>query len=185
LRDELEKFVKKHEGAYVVEGKVKDHDDEGTPGFEDETPRFVQLLCGKRAANGSVSTKVITPIFHQLNEERKAREADVLSDKQLAKVVKALNTDARLGLWLESRQEPLLSGGQRDETTILGVKEFLEGPDLGALVSGATELEETCCSWQATIGPAVKALRRLGRTSAGKDFDKLAKYAKEHAKPSS
>jgi hypothetical protein len=51
------------------------------------------------------------------------------------------------------------------------------------LVGLALQQEKEQCSWEATIGPAVKALKRLGRTSAGQDMDKLAEYAKTHQKP--
>lgn len=186
LVDSLQAFVKKHEGTFMIEGNVKDWDDENTPGYEDETPRFVQLLHAKRVANGgSIHVKDITPISNQINEELTARGADKFTDKQMAKMVRILNTDARLTAWLESRQEPLLVGLREDETTILCIMEMLKTGDIESLADHAAAWEKTHCSWESTIGPAVKALRRLGRTSAGKDHAKLAQYAKEHAKPSS
>lgn len=177
--------MKRHEGAYTIQQKVICYDEDETLGFEKETPRFVQLLHAKRVESGSVSAKDIKPICQQMNKELGARGAELLSDKQVAKMAKVLNTQADLIKWLDNRQEPLLVGEKEDETTLLGIGEILEGGEFDGMVKSATDLEKANCSWQAIIGPAMKALRRLGRTAAGKDFDKLAKYAKEHGKPSS
>jgi hypothetical protein len=183
VREELQKFVERHDGVYEIEKKVKYHDDDSTPGFETNTPRFVQLLHAKRVANGAVTTEDITPICQQMNTELGTAGAEPLADKQVAKMIKVLNTPERLVQWLEYRQEPLLRGESEDVAAMMAVDEVVKGTEFDTLMAEATKLEKQNCSWEATIGPAMKALRRLGRTSAGKDFDKLANYAKDHGKP--
>ncbi|KAK7972327.1 hypothetical protein PG988_006461 [Apiospora saccharicola] len=57
-----------------------------------------------------------------------------------------------------------------------------DGSEIDKLFAAAKRAEKERCSWDATIGPADKALRRLGRTSSGKDYNKLAQYAQTNAK---
>jgi hypothetical protein len=188
LKAELEQFVAKLDGAYKIEEKYTTYaTEEEKPfrgGFKDETPRFVQLMHGKRAANGSASVSDIEPVFRQMNKELQARGQAVMPDGVLAKVVRAMDTDEHLALWLRSRQEPLLLNTVQDETTLLAITEMLKTEHLDSIVDLAAAFERDHCSWESTIGPAVKALKRLGRTAAGKDFKDLVQYAKNHPRPS-
>jgi hypothetical protein len=99
-------------------------------------------------------------------------------------VVKTLNNNERMQLWLERCAEPMFNGGPEDDVNVLGIEMISASADFDSLLNVAIELEEAECSWEVTIGPAVKAIRRLGRTSAGRDYEKLAAYAKVHQKPS-
>ncbi|KAK8876876.1 hypothetical protein PGQ11_001822 [Apiospora arundinis] len=105
-------------------------------------------------------------------------------DWVLPAVVKSLDTRAKLDLFLARRAEPQLTGAARDNDEFGALERMMApGGDVDALLAQAKEWEAKHCSWEATIGPAVKALRRLGRTSSGKDYKKLAQYAQTHAKP--
>ncbi|KAK8872357.1 hypothetical protein PGQ11_002871 [Apiospora arundinis] len=106
------------------------------------------------------------------------------TEAKLKEVVAALSTRAKLDLYLARRAEPQLQGTRRDNDEFAALERMMEpGGDIDSLLAKAKDWERKKCSWEATIGPAVKALRRLGRGSSGHDFAELAKYAQAHAKP--
>lgn len=131
---------------------------------------------------GPVDLKQIPRIFGLLNKERKGT-FHPFGDDKLKHVVKTLDTDKKAQLSLRRCAEPMITGDSSDDVNVLGIEEMIACGDLDSLLDEAIKTEKKDCSWEATIGPAVKAIKRLGRTSDGKDHEKLANYAKAHQKP--
>lgn len=105
-------------------------------------------------------------------------------DRGSAKALKFFDTEERLRLFVLTRADPILPqlpNALQRETSVLD--SVVNSKTLDSLLEKAISLEEDNLSWGATIGPAVTAIRRLGRRSAGKDAKSLADYAKDHAKP--
>lgn len=101
----------------------------------------------------------------------------------LGALARAVDTKEKLDMFLARRAEPQLTAELRDNDEFQALERMVAGGDLDSLLATARAAEAERCSWEATIGPAVKALRRLGRTSSGQDYTKLAEYAQAHAKP--
>lgn len=97
--------------------------------------------------------------------------------------VKFFDTEQRLWHFVSTRADPILAlqpnALQKEVTTLDSI---VNSDKLDGLLDKAASLEEDELSWKATIGPAVTAIRRLGRRSAGKDAKSLAQYAKDHVK---
>lgn len=62
------------------------------------------------------------------------------------------------------------------------MKMLLASDKFPGVLRQISDMENAKLSWSKTIGPACVAIIRLGRRSAGKDFEKLAEYARGHAK---
>ncbi|KAK8109475.1 hypothetical protein PG999_007612 [Apiospora kogelbergensis] len=120
--------------------------------------------------------KVFPDRFNPFGKEGK-------EDRRPGNISKILDTEAKLDLFLGRRAEPQLKASMRDDDEFECLERMMANGDVGTLLQRAQELEVQHCSWKATIGPAVKALRRLGCTSSGKDYNNLAQYAKDHAQP--
>lgn len=178
MRDRLITFVKRVKDSSSI---ATEYDQNG---LGVTTPLFVHKLLEAKVKGGPVDLKQIPRIFHQLNEERVPRYHPWGSDK-LDHLVKTFDTDERMQLWLKRCAEPMLAGDSSDDVHILGIDEILDGSDLDSLLDRAIALEKQHCSWEATIGPVIKAIRRLGRMSDGKDYENLASYARQHQKSTS
>jgi hypothetical protein len=176
VRDMLAKFVARVKESSAIATEYQQND------FHTSSSRFVQLLNETKSEKGLVDRKAIPRIFRQLNDER-TPDFYAFPDEKLKHVVKTFNTDERMKLWLKRCEEPMISGGPEDDVNIMGIEELMACGDVDSLLDKAIELEREHCSWATILGPALKAIRRLGRTSAGQDDQKLATYAKEHQKP--
>ncbi|UZP37038.1 hypothetical protein NXS19_004854 [Fusarium pseudograminearum] len=106
-------------------------------------------------------------------------------DSALETIKTAFSDDTKMELWLNRCAEPMVRNSTSDNYAAMAIETLIDAEDLKTLVDLAIQKEKEQCSWEATIGPAVKALRRLGRTSSGVDMDRLAQYAKVHQKPMS
>lgn len=137
---------------------------------------FINELNQTRVNNGPANRGEIPRIFNELNQRRE----NPMSEKKLEHLLKIFTTDKLLELWLRSRAEPALRGDRSDHNAMVGIAAMTACGDIDTLLNSAIKLEKASCSWAATVGPAVKALQRLGRTSAGYDFDALAEFARQY-----
>ena len=121
--------------------------------------------------------------FKEVNEDKVAREYRPFEDDVLKSIQAAFDTDEKMALFMERCAAPLIVNESSDKHAATTIEYILDSGDFKWLMNYAAVVEKENLSWEATIGPAVKALKRLGRSSAGKDFDKLAAHAKAHQKP--
>ncbi|KAK6857256.1 hypothetical protein PG995_007443 [Apiospora arundinis] len=142
-----------------------------------------------KLADFSKQFKASKPVVDECLKWYRSPQGNVLIIKRLLEIRKRQNQPKAPGLadeyakmWAECNTK---TGPCRRDNDEFGALERMMAPggDVDALLAQAREWEAKQCSWEATIGPAVKALRRLGRTSSGKDYKKLAQYAQTHAKP--
>ena len=149
-----------------------------------DTPLLIAKLQQTRMNGGPVDRSKIKQFFNEINEDRvKQRDLAAKPDDMLKNIEVALDTDEKMELFLERCAEPMVENESSDNHAATGIEMVLDSGDFKWLINYAAAVEKDNLSWEATIGPAVKAIKRLGRTSAGKDFDKLAAYAKAHQKP--
>ncbi|RBR26386.1 uncharacterized protein FIESC28_00791 [Fusarium coffeatum] len=148
-----------------------------------DNPLFIKKLQQTRVNGGPADRSKIPQFFKEVNEDRVAREYKPFEDDVLKNIEAAFNTDEKMALFMERCAEPFVENESSDRHAATAIEYVLDSPDFKWLMDYAAAAEKENLSWEATIGPAVKALKRLGRTSAGKDFDKLAAYAKAHQKP--
>ena len=148
-----------------------------------DNPLFIQKLQQSRVNGGPADRSKITQFFKEVNEDRVARDYRPFEDDVLKNIQAAFDTDEKMALFMERCAEPMIDNESSDKHAATAIEYILDSPDFKWLMNYAAAVEKENLSWEATIGPAVKALKRLGRTSAGKDFDKLAAYAKAHRKP--
>ncbi|KAK8073434.1 hypothetical protein PG994_004333 [Apiospora phragmitis] len=85
-------------------------------------------------------------------------------------LTQAIDTKEELDMFLARRAEPQLESQARDNDNFQGFELMVSSGDLDKLLATAEAWEKEHCSWEATIGPAIKVLRRLGRTSSGKEY---------------
>lgn len=174
--DKVTDFVSKiKEGLPISKAYAQD-------GFGSKTPRFIELLNQTRVKEGLPDRAKIPTIFSQINKEEEARGLSAWKDHTLQNLKKVLSDDEQMELFLRVRGDPQLDG-YHDEDEITVIEDMLAARDIGWVVDEAVKLEGEKCSWDGNIGPALKAIRRLGRTSAGQGYEDLAQYAKDHQKP--
>lgn len=152
-------------------------------GIGSSTYILVNKLQGSRVNGGPVDRSKIEQFFNELNEYKKSIGGFVYAEDSGAKLKAILDTDEKVELFLERCLEPTVSHESQDSHAPVAIQYLLDQGEFQKLLDLAEAEEKEHCSWEATIGPAIKALRRLGRTSAGKDMNKLAEYAKVHQKP--
>ncbi|KAM0187025.1 hypothetical protein ACHAPA_011842 [Fusarium lateritium] len=149
-----------------------------------DTPLLINKLQQTRVNGGPVDRSKVEQFFREINEDRvKVRDLHPRPDDMLRSMEAALDTDEKMELFLERCAEPLVRSESSDNHAATAIEMILDSEDFNWLINYAVAVEKENLSWEATIGPAVKALKRLGRTSAGKDVEKLAEYAKAHQKP--
>lgn len=146
---------------------------------------FIHRLNETRVAWGPPDRAKIPAILEQAKSDWPKEHFNPFAEESKVKnVIKVLDTDKKLELFLRRCGEPMLKGyAPEDEMATMIIEDIMGSGDLDTLLETATALERKYCSWEATVGPALKAIRRLGRTSAGKDVDNLARYAQIHEKP--
>jgi len=132
---------------------------------------------------GPVDRSKIDAFFKSINDYKKRINVCVHPEEQATKTKALLDTDEKMDLFLERCMEPLICHQAEDSHAPAAINYLVEEGDLKKLLDLAVAEEKEHCSWDATTGPAIKALRRLGRTRAGEDMNKLADYAKAHQKP--
>ncbi|KAM0226717.1 hypothetical protein ACHAP5_012330 [Fusarium lateritium] len=182
----IEQAVQKALGNYVQ--KIRKSEPISTAyhrlGLSYDTPLLINKLQQTRVNGGPVDRSKIEQFFREINEDRvKVRDLHPRPDDMLKSMEAALDTDEKMELFLERCAEPLVRGESSDDNAATAIELILDCEDFMWLINYAVAVEEENLSWEATIGPAIKALKRLGRTSAGKDVERLAQYAKEHQKP--
>ncbi|KAK6839276.1 hypothetical protein PG987_005142 [Apiospora arundinis] len=136
-----------------------------------------------KLADFSKQFKASKPVVDECLKWYRSPQGNVLIIKRLLEIRKRQNQPKAPGLADEYAK--IRTGPCRRDNDEFGALERMMAPggDVDALLAQAREWEAKQCSWEATIGLAVKALRRLERTSSGKDYKKLAQYAQTHAKP--
>ncbi|KAJ6029600.1 uncharacterized protein N7446_011047 [Penicillium canescens] len=112
-------------------------------------------------------------------------EEKLMKGENAEKMCKFFTSDEEVRLFVSLRADPAIPNSEtflaRDAHILNSV---VKSKELDSLLNKALALEEASLTWAKTIGPAVTAIRRLGRRSAGKDASALAQYAKDHIKPS-
>ncbi|KAH7183240.1 uncharacterized protein B0J16DRAFT_373745 [Fusarium flagelliforme] len=176
-----------HNYFRYYEEKIKRTDPVGLAynynGLRQDTYQLVSMLQSTRVNGGPVDRSKIGEIFKAIDEYQKSRGSYTHGEEKATKTMALFDTDEKMELFLERCQEPMVSHEPQDSNATAGIKYLVEEGEFKKLLDLAVAEEKKYCSWEATVGPAIKALRRLGRTSAGKDMNKLADYAKTHQKP--
>lgn len=116
-------------------------------------------------------------------EAQKSDGYNAVSKNQFENALKVLNTDERIEQFLSLRLDPGVNtavGYVRDEVKCF--KAVLASGKLKDVLDKIESLEKDNLSWSKTVGPACVAIIRLGKRSAGKDLEKLAEYARKHAR---
>ncbi|KAJ6069142.1 hypothetical protein N7499_011029 [Penicillium canescens] len=112
-------------------------------------------------------------------------EEERLGSETAEKMCTFFTSDEEVRLFVSLRADPAIPNSETwlvQDAHILN--SVVKSKELDSLLNKALALEEASLTWAKTIGPAVTAIRRLGRRSAGKDASALARYAKDHIKPS-
>ncbi|KAF4985647.1 hypothetical protein FGRMN_11138 [Fusarium graminum] len=152
-------------------------------GLNSDSYILVGKLQATRVNGGSPDRSKIPQFLEEMCLDRKKEERFVWPDDQLEHIKGVFNTNEKLDLWLDRCMEPLVQHDYHDGHAPVAVQYLIDEGEFKKLLELAEREEKEHCSWEATIGPAIKALKRLGRTSAGKDMTLLAGYAKAHQKP--
>ncbi|KAJ5982616.1 hypothetical protein N7451_012716 [Penicillium sp. IBT 35674x] len=106
-----------------------------------------------------------------------------ISDSVRQNMANILNSDERIEQYVTVRSDPGISvawGYIAQEVACF--KLVLASKEIGGVLDKISSLEKNKLSWEKTIGPSCIAIIRLGKRSAGKDAEKLAEYARAHAK---
>ncbi|RFN47474.1 hypothetical protein FIE12Z_8269 [Fusarium flagelliforme] len=181
----IEEAVHNHFRYY--EEKIKRTDPVGLAynsiGLRSDTYLLVSMLQNTRVDGGPVDRSKIGEMFKVIDEYKKNRGSYTHGEEKAARTMAFFDTDEKMELFLERCMEPMVSHESQDSNATAGIKYLVEEGEFKKLLDLTVAEEKQHCSWEATVGPAIKALRRLGRTSAGKDMNKLADYAKTHQKP--
>ncbi|EKJ70219.1 hypothetical protein FPSE_09593 [Fusarium pseudograminearum CS3096] len=181
----VEEAVEKHLRDYVK--KIRESADVAKSydhyGLGYDTCILVSRLQQTRVNGGPVDRSKIAQIFNDINADRVKEGHKPREESMLKNIEAAFSDDDKMELWLKRCAEPMVRNDDGDNHAATALEVLIDAGDLKTLVGWSVTQEREQCSWEATIGPAVKALRRLGRTSAGKDMQKLAEYAKAHQKP--
>ncbi|KAJ6028676.1 hypothetical protein N7540_004252 [Penicillium herquei] len=151
---------------------------------DSEIARMLQYAADKlilsAKVDGALPTVADMPaIYVQANEQ----DPDGLFAKSLGdRYAKILDTDENIKHFVRWRSETnFVRWTHKLEVQCACVKLILEKDGLDKVCTFAEKAEKENLSWERTIGPAVTAIRRLGKRSAGKDAEKLAEYARAHA----
>ncbi|CEJ56737.1 hypothetical protein PMG11_02935 [Penicillium brasilianum] len=145
--------------------------------------RFVQFLVWRAKKTGEPTLAEIPEIFGKVQSEPEDNGVKRITDKQLANANEVMNSDERIDQFLTARFDPGLDScpyDVRQERACF--QNLLSSGKLGAVLDQIAALEKEKLSCSKTVGPACVAIIRLGKRSAGQDFQKLAEYARKHAK---
>lgn len=173
VRDSLNTLFARYEEGFTI---AKDW-----PSRDSDAGRMIHLLRAK-SAGGKLDRSKIPGIIKQINDEINEEWRYKMKPELIKKLSNYFDSDEKLSIFIRYRAEPLFNTYHTPDE-VKALKVLLDDGTLDNLVDQAAQWEKEYCSWDVTIGPAVKALRRLGSTSAGQDFNSLARYAKDHEKP--
>jgi hypothetical protein len=122
-------------------------------------------------------------IFGKDEKETQDSGQKPLGKKQCAAAIKVLNTDERIEKLLTLRQDPWLDTALFEVREVVQCMKMLLASDkFPGVLKQIVDLEYENLSWSKTVGPSCVAIIRLGKRSAGKDFENLAEYARKHAR---
>ncbi|KAG2418727.1 hypothetical protein HFD88_001828 [Aspergillus terreus] len=133
--------------------------------------RMLQAAADKRekSVGGKLDRSKIAEIINQINDEID----EVKRFKMKPELIKMLNnyfdSDEKLSIFVKYRAEPLFNT-YHTPYEVKALKVLLDDGTLDRLMDQAAQLEKDKCSWDVTIGPAVRHFDvlealRLGRTS--------------------
>ncbi|KAJ5224158.1 uncharacterized protein N7469_007661 [Penicillium citrinum] len=142
---------------------------------------FIPLVL-KTCVDGKPNRKVWPELLKQVSIEMYGKDKE-WTGRKATHMAQCLDTDEKWNIWLASRNDPLIDPFY-DNDEITAIDNMVASGDLDKIVDASIAWEQENCSWEATIGPAMKAIKRLGRTAVGRDFKSLAQYAQDHQKPS-
>ncbi|KAJ4111433.1 hypothetical protein NW768_011786 [Fusarium equiseti] len=152
-------------------------------GLRFDTHLLVSRLQQSRVNGGPADRSKLPQFFKEVNEDVVSREFKPYSDDVLKNIEAALDTDEKMELFLERCAEPMVENASSDNHAATAIEHILDSPDFKWLINYAAAVEKENLSWEGTLGPALKALKKLGRTGVEQGFDNLAAYAKAHQKP--
>jgi hypothetical protein len=152
-------------------------------GIRYNTSTFVNKLQQTRVNGGPVDRSKIEEIFRYINKLEEEDGRSLWKDDKLNSIKAALDNENKMEMFLRRCAEPMVRAELGDSHAATALEVLIDAGELKTLLGLAVKQEKEQCSWETTIGPAVKAIKRLGRTSAGKDMERLAEYAKAHQKP--
>lgn len=147
------------------------------------SPRYFYMMRKYAKKNNLPTVAELPDIF--ANDEKEAKEHGVkpLDKKHVAAAIKILNTDERIEKILTLSQDPGLNTALAEvKEAVECMKMLLASDKFPGVLKQIADMEYEKLSWSKTIGPACVAIIRLGKRSAGKDFEKLAEYARKHAR---
>ncbi|KAJ4005505.1 hypothetical protein NW752_002338 [Fusarium irregulare] len=104
----------------------------------------------------------IPQFFKEVNEDKVAREYRPFEDDVLKNIQAAFDIDEKMALFMERCAEPLIENESSDKHAATTIEYILDSGDFKWLMNYAAVVEKENLSWEATIGPAVKALEDLG-----------------------
>lgn len=131
-------------------------------------------------SNGALPTVAELPtILDEVQEQR----GSSFPDHEVKAVLKTLNSDKQIARFVQMRSDPILSNlAENLANEFKCLQLVMASGKLSDLLDKAVSLEKDNLSWERTIGPAVTAIRRLGKRSAGRNAERLAEYARNHAR---
>lgn len=151
--------------------------------YQGTSIRYFRLMR-KYAKDGWEPTVDELPgIFAKDEEEIKETGEKPLEKRHVDAAIKILNTDERIEKILTLAEDPGYKTALAEvREAIECMKMLLASDKFPGVLRQIADMENAKLSWSKTIGPACVAIIRLRRRSAGKDFEKLAEYARSHAK---
>ncbi|PHH79202.1 hypothetical protein CDD82_2546 [Ophiocordyceps australis] len=145
--------------------------------YDSTTAAVVAEITGGRKGMLLPKAAEIPAILKKIHENN----TSMLPDHEIKTISEVLGTDERVEQFIQFRSDPGLPNlGDNVKKQIECAKSAQEAGKLDDLLNTAAGLEKQYLSWERTIGPAVTAIRRLGKRSAGQDAGRLADYARNH-----
>lgn len=150
--------------------------------YNDYTANFVEGMTSY-SKTGVPTLDELPDIFHKIQMKDDGNK--LVADANIERALKIMDTDEKIDQFLTLRRDPgvksaVLYVQHRVEYCQLLLKDF---GNLNQALNKIAEEEKNNLSWAKSIGPACVAIVRLGKRSAGKDFEKLAEYARAHSRP--
>ncbi|QPC69456.1 hypothetical protein HYE68_000208 [Fusarium pseudograminearum] len=173
LRDYMQKIRESEAVAGAYNAHALGHD----------TCRVVKKLQQTRVDGGLVDRSKFGQVFAEINEWRVEDEQKSWPEAKLKHLEDTFSDDTKMELFMKRCAEPLVRNNAGDNHAATALEVLIDAGDLKTLIDLAVTEEEKHCSWNATAGPTLKALKSLGRAAVGQKLDKLAECAKGQQRP--